>query len=548
MPPSYAVPGIVGPRMVGLYPGPGAGDCCAGAVPNEAALALLATSQLSLGATAWVETIRTWARLDTAANAGALVPDEVFAADSASFRWVRMETPRGAWRDALMYCDPTNGNNENPGTLALPIKDAAEFFRRNAEAVLTDYELRYVAGAAPVDIVGSMRSTSLKWTRVLIRGTPTVAASGAVTSIAAPVEATNTEAKLAGPVADWAPYVTAQSILRTTLPSNALSYSAVGTQAVLGTAETGPWVTPSLNALGVYSFTGTSAAPAVNATVEVLQALPQVSGEVNLRGDAGIVFAFQEFDLTAIPSGVYSVDCRAFFLIGCRFVSMPIGSASQCSAATAIGGVIPGTAAQTFLSTVRFNTFGGTVSFRTGAFTASETRLVLNGLCFFGAGFTAGNTVGGQGPSMAIECLNGGGGCIGLMVFNPVALANTNPGADCVVIRGGAWLNAVGVTGPIMGRANAPGSVFARVWAGGTLEQGPGYTSKGVGNAFDFQVGAFGASPATIMPPIEVAGAAPPPLALPAAPGAAWAMYNAATPAGFSRYLNWRGSVLLGAQ
>jgi hypothetical protein len=533
--------------MVGLYPGPGAGDCCAGAVPNEAALALLATSQLSLGATAWVETIRTWARLDTAANAGALVPDEVFAADSASFRWVRMETPRGAWRDALMHCDPTNGNNENPGTLALPLKDAAEFFRRNVEAVLTDYELRYVAGAAPVDIVGTMRSSSTKWTRVLIRGTPTVAASGAVTSIAAPVEATNTEAKLAGPVADWAPYVTAQSLLRTTLPSNALSYSAVGTQAVLGTAETAPWVTVSQNAAGVYTSTGTAAAPAVAATVEVLSGLPQPSGEVRLCGDAGIVFAFQEFDLTAVPNG-YSVDCRSFFLIGCRFGSLPIGSASQCPAATCIGGVIPGTAATTFLTSLRFNTFVGTACFRTGAFTVGETRIVANGFCFFGAAPTFGNTVGGQGPSTAVECLNGGGGCIGLMVFNPVANANSNPGADCIVIRGGAWVNAVGVTGPIMGRANAAGSVFVRVWAGGTLEQGPGYTSKGTGVAFDFQVGAFGASPATIMPPIEVAGAAPPPLALPAAAGAAWAMWNAATPAGFSRYLNWRGSVLLGAQ
>ena len=109
---------------------------------NAAALATIPTSTLPLGVLAWIDTYRTWARLDSTTNAGALVADEVFAADVGTRRWVRLETPRGAWREPLIYCDPTNGNNENPGTLAAPVKDAAEFFRRNVEAVLLDYELR----------------------------------------------------------------------------------------------------------------------------------------------------------------------------------------------------------------------------------------------------------------------------------------------------------------------------------------------------------------------------------------------------------------------
>lgn len=515
-------------------------------VANGAAFAGVSTTLLAVGTLAWITCYRTWGRLALAADAGPVVADEVFAADVAGYRWVRMETPVGAWLEPLVYMDGGAGSNENPGTLVAPIRTAAEWFRRNAVAALEDYELRNVSGAPIVDIVGTIRSGGRKWSRVKLSGTPIVAASGLVTAISAPVEATNTEAKLTGPVANWAAYVTAQSVLRTLLPSNAYGHSAVGTQAVVGTAETSPWVTATPNTAGVYTSTGTGAAPAVGATVDVLT-LPQVTGEFRITGDAGITFAFESLDLSTIP-GQLTVDCRQFYLIGCRFFGFPGGTAGQVPQAIAIGGCIPGTAAQVVQPSARFVVVIGTACFRTWTHLNAEVSLTLQGLCLFGAGFTMGNTVGGFGPSCTAACFNGGGGCIGLQVYNPAANANSNPGADCVVLRGGAWLNASGTTSPIMGRANAPGSVFVRVWAGGTLSQGPGYTSKGTGAAKDWDVGAFGASPATVMPPIEAAGPAPAPLAIPGGVGAGWALFNAATPAGFSRYVNWRGCVLLGAQ
>lgn len=542
--------GILGPLRVAYgYPIPGAACACCAEVANLAELAILPVQGFELGAWVWVETLRTYVRLALTSEAGALVPWEVFAAALSTFRWVRMETPVGAWQEAIVYIDSVNGNNENPGTALLPIADAREWHRRNPVAVLDDYEMRFAAGAPIVDVVGSMRSGNrAKWTRVKITGTPTVVASGAVATVSAPVQATNTEAKLSGPVADWAPYVTAQSVLRTLLPSNFYAYSAVGTQAVLGTAETGPWVTASPNTAGLLTATGTNAAPAVGATVEVLT-LPTVTGEFRLTYDSGISVVIETLDLSTVP-GQLTLDCRVFYYVGCRFVNLPAGTASQCPSAIAVGGVIPGSAASTFFTSLRFVTFIGTVTFRTMVLTAAESTVTMDGLCAFGAGITIGNTVGGAGPSCVANLLNGGGGCQGAMAFDPVANGNSNPGADCFVVRGGAWLQSSGASAPFFGRANGPAAVFLRVWGLGLVSMAPGYTSAGTGTAGDFALGAFGASAAAVEPPIEllVAGNAPAMVPIPAAAGAGWTAFNAATPAGFSRYINWRGSVIAGAQ
>ena len=116
---AYADIALSDPAKAGRWILIGSGSIL-GEVANAAALTSVSTAGLPLGSQIWIDSYRTWARLDSTANAGAVVADEVFASDSASFRWVRMTTPLRSWSTQLAWqLDAVAGNNENSGAPGL---------------------------------------------------------------------------------------------------------------------------------------------------------------------------------------------------------------------------------------------------------------------------------------------------------------------------------------------------------------------------------------------------------------------------------------------
>ena len=506
-------------------------------VANAAALATIPTATLPLGVLAWIDTYRTWARLDSTANAGALIADEVFAADVATRRWVRVETPLRSWATQTVWeVNTTTGNNENSGAAGFPLLTLQEYFRRVPVVAASDTQ---ITCTGPVVLVGTQQSdegaTSIR--RVKIKGATATLASGPVAAINAPNIAGNAPANLnVTGIADWTPYL--QGVVETTLPSNALSWAVVGRQPAAPVADTGPWATyaPS-NAFG-YSPTGTNAAPLVGATVRVLSFLSSASGtDLNLKGDRGIAYAIETMDLRTASAWALGTSPNVTYA-GCLLrdggPSGPRSSTSNilvaCSWQT--GGV--GTTA--FPSGLL--SFYGTTFFRTVTITAEALASCAGATCF-GVGFTMGNTASGAGATCRASLLNGGGGCTGLGVHGATVDASVNPHADGVVIRGGARMNCTAAT--LYGVQAVAGSVGVRVWSEGQFSYFPGNPPI-TGAAGDWTIGE--PAPATIMPPVYAAGAWPAPIALPST----WVTLGAASPGGFQGFAFYNGSYLANAK
>ena len=504
-------------------------------VANAAALATIPTSTLPLGVLAWIDTYRTWARLDSTTNAGALVADEVFAADVGTRRWVRVETPVRSWATQTAWeVNTTTGNNENSGAPGFPLLSLQEYFRRVPVVSALD---TLITCTGPVVLVGTQLSdeTVTNVRRVKIKGATATLASGPVAAINAPNVAGNAPANLSVTgIADWTPYL--QGVVETTLPSNALAWAVVGRQPVAPVADTGPWVTYAVSSAFGYSPTGTSAAPIVGATVRVLSFLASASGvELNLRGDKGIAYALETIDLQ--PLSAWSISAQGVYCAGCLLRDGgPSGTRATCPAVL-IGCSWTGTVASgVFPSGVV--SFYGTTIFRTLSVT-SEALLTCAGLTLFGAGFCIGNTNGGAGPTTRANLLNGGGGCTGLGVHGAAVNASINPRGDGVVVRGGARM--VVTNANLYGVQAVAGSVGVRCWGEGQFSYFPGNPPI-TGAAGDWSLGE--PSPATIMPPVYAAGAWPAPIALPST----WVTLGALSPGGFQGFAFYNGSYLANAK
>jgi len=506
-------------------------------VANAAALATVPTSTLPLGALAWIDTYRTWARLDSTTNAGALVADEVFAADVGTRRWVRVETPVRSWATQTAWeVNTTTGNNENSGAPGFPLLSLQEYFRRVPVVSAVD---TLVTCTGPVVLVGTQQSdeSTLGVRRVKIKGATATLASGPVAAINAPNIAGNAPANLSVTgIADWTPYL--QGIVETTLPSNDLAWAVVGRQPVAPVADTGPWATVAVSAQFGYFPSGTSAAPIVGATVRVLSFLASASGlDLQLRGDKGIAYAVETMDLRT--ASAWAFFAQALSVNGCLLRDGgPSGTRNAFGGMFLVATSWQGTVAQTLFPSGLMSWYGATF-FRTASITA-QSLINLAGATFFGAGFAIGNTVSGIGPMVAANTLNGGGGCTGIGVHGAAVQASVNPRADGITIRGGARLNITGNNA--YGVQAVAGSVGIRAWGEGQVSYYAGNPPI-TGAAGDWSLGET--NPATgIMPPIYAAGAWPATIALPST----WATLGAASPGGFSGFAFYAGSFIANAK
>lgn len=512
-------------------------------VANVAALSALNLPLWTEGILAWVQSLRTYFHLARVTGAPAVDGITVASSANAGYVWERERTPNLSWTTSTQwYVNAATGNDENPpGFSFLPLRTVEEFFRRLPGLTASDYRVDVTGNVATLNGLPQV-SLHSAGVRVKIKFAPTTALTGDVTAIQVPNPGgNNLPAQLqSGAVADWTAFL--GMLLETTLPSNELSWTGVGSQTVLGTADTMPWCrVPASTAAGIWLPSGSTAAPGVGASIRVISLVGVTGTSIVLNGDSAVSYNIETAELVTVTS--VAAQCKQLVFTACRFRDGGLASVflrpNQCVLAS---GMYIGTAAQTASLGCQFMQIYGFGTQRTAVFAVGGSTGNLLGLTAFGAGITFGNTVSGP-NSISFQTL-ASGSCTGIGVHNAAANANNNPNADGIVVRSGAWLGST--SSQVYGIQAQAGSVGLRVWGGGDFFQTPGSTPTITGAAKDFDIGF--PSPATVMPPVYAAGAWPLPLAIPGGAGAAWALWNAASPAGFQRVCEYAGSSIIGCQ
>ena len=520
-------------------------------VANLAALTAYVLPVPQQGITAWVRSLRTYFVLTTTAQTPAVDGITVVASSVAGLNWLRTITPPLSWSAiATWYVNATTGNDENPGNLSVvPLRTIEEWFRRLPNLYLSDYTVNIATNLATFN--GQRQEGFGAGSRVAFKFATTTTISGDVTLITSPnVGGNNLPATLSvGAVADWTPYL--DQILETTLPSGDTGYTSVGFQTVVGVAETAPWLRVPVNTVaGLWLPSGSSAAPAIGASVRVLGLVGVTGTTLRLSGDDGVSYNLITADLQTVSSGF--IEGKQVVYTACKFRDGGLAStfirpqqfilASGIVTGTAAGAPLPTSSIS--LGSTTFCAFYAPTVKRTAIFAIAGTYGTILGLTAFGCGITFGNTV--SGPNAISYQTLASGSATGIGVHYSGVNATNNPGGDGIVVRSGAWLGST--SSQLYGISTTAGSVGVRVWGGGQLYIAPGVTPTITGALADFAIGS--PTPATIVPPIVApgGGVVPAAIAIAAGAGNGWNQWNTASPAGWGRNLTYAGSSLSGCQ
>jgi hypothetical protein len=137
-----------------------------------------------------------------------LAPDGITIIDSDfNGNWLRQDPAPDAWgKQATWYIDPVAGIDTNPGTLALPLKTLAEWYRRTGGIVDDIVVNVYLVGNIPATDPLPARIGWKNSGNLIIQGTRTAVATGTLTGYTPANFAGNTGYQISA-VIDWAPHV-----------------------------------------------------------------------------------------------------------------------------------------------------------------------------------------------------------------------------------------------------------------------------------------------------------------------------------------------------
>ncbi len=484
--------------LSGLYPGRWvlkiAGANAYAEVPNAAALTGIQTAGLPLGVLVWIDTYRTWARLDSTANAGAVVADEVFASDSANFKWVRVETPIGAWDFTYateVYVNETTGNDENSGiTPATALRSVEEVGRR---IPYLDHDLLIRVGSNLSGVILNMTPRTRARITLSMRDGATVFASGTAAVVGNPNPAGNATGTItATGIASWVTSVGKIIEADGGTGIGTLCYSFVLADSA-GTGLIPKFCQYSNSSFpGLFASTGVATNP--NGNVRVLT-LAQITGTITISvGQA----AFITLCVDRTPAGAGNP-----FISGSNVVEIAsLFSTPWISTATSkapfnnwISCGIP--AGASFSAQVgTWQAVGGGCLGNITA-TVNGAGFVFGGFIIYGGGLVLGNSTASTQSSQVFAHLNNGGNFAqGLGVFNAVVFGATNPSGDGVVLWADAQLSSSGTTGCLYGSGNAGrGLSIQGVRSGAIIGAAYTPTITGVGGDIRWQTFATAISP-----------------------------------------------------
>ena len=203
-------------------------------VATIALLSALTTTGFTPGTIAFVESVQDyWSYAPTSV----VVPDGITVAPaSGGGFWLRLDLASQLWmRQAVWFVNTTTGNDENPGTLLLPIMSMKEFVRRTGQTfVLQNSVLVTITGLASgyAQTVVS-NGTPLGSLTLTIRGQLAASVSSTLTAVVVPSSAAQLEPKVT-PLGGW-PVFTKKACLchfpNAAQPSWAMAYDNDGTDA-----------------------------------------------------------------------------------------------------------------------------------------------------------------------------------------------------------------------------------------------------------------------------------------------------------------------------
>ena len=485
-------------------------------VANVAALLTIPTSTLPLGATVWVESYRTWVRLDSTTNAGALVADKVFASDSANFRWVRTVTPLGAWDNTYateVYVNETTGNNEAAGTSPATALRTVEEVGMRIPYLDHDLTIRVASNLSGVTL--NMTPRTRARITLSMRDGATVFASGTAAVVANPNPAGNTTGTItATGIAAWVTSVGKIIEADGGTGIGGLCYSFV----LADSAGTGlipkfcQYVNSSIP--GLFLVQGVAANPA--AAVRVLT-LAQITGPIDINVGQG-AFIMLCVDRTPAGSANPMISGSNTVEVASLFSSPWISTAtSKAPFSNWVSCGIPAGASYNAQPGTWTATGGGCLGNITA--TVNGAGFVFQGFIIYGGGLVLGNSTASSQSAQVFASLNSGGNFAGgLGVFNAAVFGATNPSGDGVVLWAGAQLSASGATGGLYGSGNAGRGLSIQGARSGAII-GAAYTPTITGTGGDIRWQTF----ATAIPPLTAGAAVPAASAL-----TTWANWSAA--------------------
>lgn len=484
--------------LSGTYPGRWvlkiAGANAYAEVPNAAALASIQTAGLPLGAQIWIDSYRTWARLDTTASAGAAVADKVFASDSASFKWVRMATPLGAWDFTYateVYVNETTGNNENDGTTSgTALRTVEEVGNR---IPYLDHDLTIRVGSNLSGVTLNMTPRTRARITLSMRDGATVFATGTAAVVGNPNPAGNATGTItATGIASWVTSVGKIVEADGGTGIGTLCYSFVLADSA-GTGLIPKFCQYSNSAFpGLFNSTGVATNP--NGNVRVLT-LAQITGPITVNvGQAAFITLC--VDRTPAGAGNPMLSGSNVLEVASLFSTPWVSTATSkapfnvwCSCGIPAGASFyaqPGT----------WQAIGGGCLGNITA-TVNGASFVFGGFIIYGGGLVLGNSTASTQSSQVFANLNNGGNFAqGLGVFNAAVFGATNPNGDGVVLWAGAQLSSSGATGGLYGSGNAGrGLSIQGVRSGAIIGAAYTPTITGVGGDIRWQTFATAISP-----------------------------------------------------
>jgi len=494
-----------------------------GEVANAAALVSVSTAGLPLGSQIWIDSYRTWARLDTTANAGAAVADKVFASDSASFKWVRMATPLGAWDFTYateVYVNETTGNNENDGTTSgTALRSVEEVGNR---IPYLDHDLTIRVGSNLSGVTLNMTPRTRARITLSMRDGATVFATGTAAVVGNPNPAGNATGTItATGIASWVTSVGKIVEADGGTGIGTLCYSFVLADSA-GTGLIPKFCQYSNSAFpGLFNSTGVATNP--NGNVRVLT-LAQITGPITVNvGQAAFITLC--VDRTPAGAGNPMLSGSNVLEVASLFSTPWVSTATSkapfnvwCSCGIPAGASFyaqPGT----------WQAIGGGCLGNITA-TVNGASFVFGGFIIYGGGLVLGNSTASTQSSQVFANLNNGGNFAqGLGVFNAAVFGATNPNGDGVVLWAGAQLSSSGATGGLYGSGNAGRGLSIQGVRSGAII-GAAYTPTITGAGGDIRWQAL----ATAISPLLAGAAVPAASAL-----TTWAQWAAAP---FSRQVD----------
>ena len=420
-------------------------------VADLPALAALSVAGWGGSGVCYVETLRCYFFLG--ALTGAL-PFEVVTAAGGLYSWYRASAGTAWSTQATWYVDAGAGTDEGLGTVGDPLETWAEFMRRTGGVLLQNTTLTFL-GDTTEDIVGTFTS-STPGTELLIKGTPTVLASGVVDVVSVPNTAANTRGSLT--VTGIATFVGLEGRIIETTGANVLWNGVLagnaGSAYVTWFARAATTGVPSMTLTPALGDAVSVIAPSLVGTIQIeargltVRARYLKSNSASSRQRAQFInvvggYAFFEACQFAISSAAlqtYFVGCTC--PVGGTFVFLGVSRPMLYGGCSLVDGFFVSEQTAVFFQGFIFQ--GARVSFGAGSFSQPIAAQISNTqwLGVFGAPGGNGVTVSGTSSLTGQGLFGSGNGLSGLAVNGgaTVSLSGTPTitGTSDITINGAA--------------------------------------------------------------------------------------------------------------